>query len=163
MTGTDRQVNKGNMAMHRPGQGKIVRLSALGLLVILSLFLYVGLERFLNAYELGGILLLPNETYDITLPRAIGLLVAVVMLWFSWRWTQTKPKSVDFLVDVEGEMRKVVWPINPEGRTFGEKTRELRTSSFVVLGVVLFLAYTLFMFDAGFRLVFGLILGESGS
>jgi preprotein translocase subunit SecE len=150
------------MAIHRKEQGKIVRLSSFGLLLVMSLFVYFGLERFLNAYDLREPVYFSLAAYEVTLPRILSLVCAGVLLWFAWRWTHVKPRAVDFLVDVEGEMRKVVWPYNSEGRTFGEKTKELRTSSIVVVGVVIFLAYTLFLFDKGFSELMRIFLRTQG-
>jgi preprotein translocase subunit SecE len=62
--------------------------------------------------------------------------VAIVGAWFSFRIINY-PVFADFLVDVEGEMAKVSWPV----------TDELRRATAVVLVVMLLLSFVLFSYD----------------
>jgi preprotein translocase SecE subunit len=129
-------------------------------MLALALFSYQGISEVLSAYGLAeeSWQLLVVQGKSFYLANAVALFVALFVSFVAFRLVFFKPKPVDFLIDVESEMKKTVWPINPEGRTIVEKTRELRTSSFVVVCVVLFMAYVLFFMDKGLSLLMRTIL-----
>lgn len=66
----------------------------------------------------------------------VGLLVACTLA-VSVVWILNRPRSVDLLVETEGEMRKVSWP----------SRQEAWNSSMIVVITVLFLMGLLFCYD----------------
>jgi preprotein translocase SecE subunit len=54
------------------------------------------------------------------------------------------PRMVDFMIAVESEMKKVNW----------SSKREIMGSTWVVIGLTIFLALLCFLFDALFRMIF---------
>lgn len=146
--------------MHKPEHGRIARLSALGLMLGLSVFGYFGLQQFFSAYGLaeGSWILSTVSGMSITLAHLIAGSIAVVMSGTSIWISLLSPRCGDFLAEVEGEMRKSVWPLNMEAKGFMDKTHELRMSSTVVVFVVIFMAVVLACLDFGFERLMRVVL-----
>ncbi|MGE4159334.1 MAG: preprotein translocase subunit SecE [Planctomycetota bacterium] len=146
--------------MHKPEHGRIARVSALSLMLGLSGFGFFGLQQFLAAYGLAeGSWVLTNVSgMDVTLSHAIAAVLSLAMLLTSVWVCLFHPKAGDFLAEVEGEMRKSVWPLNMEAKGFMDKTHELRMSSTVVVFVVIFMAIVLACLDFGFERLMRVVL-----
>ena len=76
----------------------------------------------------------------------VPLLIFAFGAWIAYRLVNV-PAFADFLISVEAEMNKVSWP----GR------EELIRASFVVIGVMFFLAAILFVYDFIFSKLLKLI------
>lgn len=92
-------------------------------------FLHTQLVSKVDALEpaIGG-LVLPVVQVAVNGAFLIAMAVFVVGLLFLLRW-QRQEKVADFLIDTEGELRKVTWPTMPD----------VINSSIVVIVCVLFL------------------------
>lgn len=78
-------------------------------------------------------------------------IIALIGLWFCYRLVNIS-KFADFLIAVEAEMNKVSWP----------SKAELVRSAIIVIGVIVVLAFCLFVFDFLWRLLFqtlGIVYG----
>jgi len=137
------------MGIYKKGQGKIVRLCAF----ISSLLLVL-----LGCYELYKLPSLKSWWWqDILIPKAdrtyswferlgagvkpililaIGVFIVATYLLFL---VFNKPKVADFLIETEGEMRKVSWP----------KRKEYWTASVVVIVLIIVISLFLFAVDRG--------------
>ena len=82
----------------------------------------------------------PGELYGGA--AFIGLLVIGAM--FSYWIAYAKPKTSEFFIATEGEMRKVNW----------SSRREVMGSTWVVIGLSVFLALVLFVVDVFFSRIF---------
>jgi len=74
-----------------------------------------------------------------------GVVVGVIVFFGAllW-WLLNKPRIVDFMIATESEMRKVNWPT----------LREIRGSTWVVIGGTFLMASLLFVVDIAFALLF---------
>lgn len=138
------------MAIHKPTQGKLVRWTSFILLALFAVFTITSLGSFFEMYDIFRKPLVGGLTIAYVMSSILGILIAYVAA----RHTLLKPKSCDFLIDVETELRKVAWPIDVEAKNFMDKTQQLRTSSIVVFCVILFLAFALFVYDYVFNTIF---------
>ena len=75
-----------------------------------------------------------------------GLAVAVIAIFglMLFRLTSVKPKTVDFLIATEGEMKKVNWPAK----------REVIGSTWIVIACLIFFVAVLFSSDLLFQFIF---------
>jgi len=118
--------------IYKRGQGKYTRLcSAFGVTIVVGLGC-LQLYKKLQATDLG--------LWVETMVPA-GLFVVLGLLVF---WLVNKPSVADFMVAAEGEMKKVSW----------SSRKEIMVSTFVVIGVVIFMAVLLGAADFSFRLFF---------
>jgi preprotein translocase subunit SecE len=125
----------GFLAPHKPGQGFWTRLgTGIGAgLVILFLvnFLYNRLP------SVAG---LSKAEWPLYLVLAGLTLVLVLIAW----WLINRPRHADFLINTDGEMKKVNWATR----------RELIGSTKVVIGFMFLTAAVLF----GYDLIFGSVM-----
>jgi len=122
--------------IYKRGQGKYTRLcSAFGAAIIVGLGC-LQLYKKLQATNLG--------LWAETMVPA-GLFVALSLLIF---WLVNKPTIVNFMIAAEGEMKKVSW----------SSRKEIATSTFIVIVVVIFTAMLLGVTDLAFRLFFTQLL-----
>jgi len=102
------------MKSYKPDQGRMVRMACFWGLVMLLLFgcnfLHLQLSSYVDALEdpLGG-LVIPIVSIPLSGAFLISALVFLGGSLWIYLWQQ-KPKSADFLIEVEGELRKVTWP-----------------------------------------------------
>jgi len=127
------------LGIHKPGQGYWTRVltavgaGALGLST--AGWLWRELARVQTSFE--TVYLQGSAALLVT------LLTAAMVYWF----VGANPRSVDFLIATDGEMRKVHWP----------SRREVQGSTWVVIGVSLLIAAILFVADVVFAQFFTLI------
>ncbi len=120
--------------LYKPSQGRMVRQATfIGVCLVLAFgcfSLSVGL--------LGG--------YEQPVRVGVPLGVWVVLAWVAFRVVNV-PRFADFLISVESELEKVVWP----GR------KQVLQSTIVVIVTMLFLGVFLFGVDMVWRWFFSLI------
>lgn len=71
------------------------------------------------------------------------LLIAVIGGLLIYRWVGLKPRTVDFLIATEGEMKKVNWSTR----------REVTGATWVVIGLTFFTAVFIFIWDQIFYFI----------
>ena len=123
--------------IYKPGQGKYTRLVS-GLVVgtIVAFGCWRLYERLSAMVEnLWVISLVPVCVF--------GALAALIY------WLLNKPVLADFMINAEGELKKVNW----------SSRREVAVSTIVVIVVVVAMAVLLGATDMFFQLVFGHLLG----
>jgi len=121
--------------IYKKGQGKYTRSITLASVVAVAIFAAVALSDFLKGYELTK---QPFVRFGVP-----ALLVAVVGLLTGW--LTNRPKSADFLIATEGEMKKVSW----------SSKKEVIGSTKVVVITTFVLAVILFAVDFVFAYLFG--------
>jgi len=118
-------------ALYKPTQGRLVRQAT-----FIAIALTVAFGCFsLSAGPLGG----EGDAISIGVPLAIWL----VLCWVAFRVVNV-PRFADFLISVESELEKVVWP--------GKK--QVMQSTVVVIATMLFLGLFLFVVDQFWRILF---------
>jgi len=118
--------------IYKRGQGKYTRI-----ITFLGVMLIVVVGATLLSDELTVFRLNPLMRYGISTVLA----VAAAGLMF---WIVNRPKSADFMIATEGEMKKVSWSTR----------REIVGSTKVVLVTTVILAVVLFCVDYLFTLLF---------
>jgi preprotein translocase subunit SecE len=81
---------------------------------------------------------------DTLIPVVLFLLIG----WFVY-WVVNKPSIADFMIEAEGEMKKVSW----------SSRQEIIVSTTIVIVVVIILASFLGLVDLMFQLFFGKLFG----
>ena len=134
-TGPRDDASGGFFAPHKPGQGFWTRLGtgvAAGLIILFTVqFAY----RRIPAWT--------SLTRDDWALYAIVAGIAIVLAGLTW-WLINRPRHADFLINTDGEMKKVSWPT----------WRELIGSTKVVVGFMFLMAALLFTYD----IVFGTVM-----
>jgi len=117
-------------AIYKPGQGYWTRMmSAIGA-GTLTVAAGFWVSQQLEAVRMGGL--------DTVYLQAIGLALVMVPSGLLTYWLiYRKPRSSDFLIATEGEMRKVNWSTR----------REVIGSTWVVIGVSVIIALVLLVAD----------------
>ena len=122
--------------IYKRGQGKYTRLcSAFGAATIAGLGC-LQLYRKLQATDIG--------LWAETMVPA-GLFIGLCLLIF---WLVNKPTIADFMISAEREMKKVSW----------SSRKEIAVSTFIVIVVVIFMAFLLGVTDLGFQIFFDRLL-----
>ena len=134
------------MAIYRKGEGLWSRGASAAILFATALFGCRRLADALAGFGWGRSELLHTRLGVLTSGWvAAGALLAACGAGL---WTlMNHAKAVDFLVDMEQELRKVSWPVDRTRVDFSGRYRELTQSSLIVISSVLVLAATLFFYD----------------
>ena len=119
------------LEIYKKGQGKYSRSLTFAGVMLLGLAGAVALSDKLSAY--AG----PAVQYGVPSVLVVGL--AALMFWMV-----NRPRSAEFLIATEGEMKKVSW----------SSKKEIIGSTKVVIVATLMMAVTLYAVDAGFALLF---------
>lgn len=143
------------MTVHKPGQGMGSRIGILVLIVLFGMYSayswYAAYYNELAAH--GGAVSLVG---GVVLLLGFAGLAAYTALW--------NPKSVEFLIDMDIELRKVVWP---ETQPVFDPKAEAWGATYVVIITVIVFACFIALVDLGltavlqnqevglFRLLFG--------
>lgn len=145
------------LQVHKPGDGTITRLSLF--VVCLCFVLYTAhrfyyhwtaLRNFLlkNILDPIGLGVLLNWSVESGPARTVAMLGAILLfvlgLFASYYYIYVHTKAAEFLVQTDGELRKVTWPkvvpwFRPDTQVWGW--------TYVVLVVVVFLALYVFGVD----------------
>ncbi len=75
---------------------------------------------------------------------AVAVVVFSVFGWLGYLFIGRKPKSVDFLIATEGEMKKVNWSTR----------REIIGSTWIVIGLTAVVAVAIGVLDLGYSVIF---------
>jgi preprotein translocase SecE subunit len=116
--------------------------------------LVLALWACVNLYELISPPIIPSDQvwYDVDLlgvqfalswyliPPAVLFLIVAFVVWK----ISNKPKAAEFLIETEGELKKVSWPAKKEW---------VNSSMAVMVVIVIFVAY-LFAVDTGLTFLF---------
>jgi len=127
--------------VYKSGQGRYARIITFVGVIVIGFAGAVGLSEKLAGYPLTEA---PIVRYGVP-----TLLVAALGLFMFWM--VNRPKSADFLIATEGEMKKVSW----------SSRREIVGSTKVVIVAVFILAALLYGVDAGFAMLFR-VMGVMG-
>ena len=122
------------VGIYKKGQGYWTRLMtaiALGLIVLLGV---VWMWDLLATVRVGF-------AQTVYVQAAAAVVVIAVSGWFGYYLIGLKPKVVDFMIATEGEMKKVNW----------SSRREILGSTWVVIGLTIFIAIFCFSFDFIFQ------------
>lgn len=126
-----------SLAIYKPGQGYWTRvMSAVGLAVIVLM----GVNWLWGMLSTVRI----STVQTVYIQAAAVFIILVVFGALGYYIIGTKPRVVEFLIATEGEMKKVNW----------SNRREIMGSTWVVIGVTVFLAVLCFLFDSGFQWIF---------
>jgi len=120
--------------IYKKGQGKYTRFVTLASAVALAVFAAAALSEFLKGYELTK-----DPFIRFGVPSLIVAAIGLVTLWLT-----NRPKTADFLIATEGEMKKVSW----------SSKKEVIGSTKVVVITTFVLAVILFAVDLVFALLF---------
>jgi preprotein translocase subunit SecE len=120
------------MQIYKRNQGKYTRVATAVAVMVLGTWGCFGLAGKLAAYGIG--------TYvRFGVPLALLLALGALVLWMV-----NRPRSADFLIATEGEMKKVSW----------SSRKEIIGSTKVVIVTTFILAAILFMVDLIFATLF---------
>lgn len=117
--------------IYKRGQGKYTRLITLGSAVGLALIAGGAMSEFLKPYV--------NTYVRYGVPTIMVAAIAVLVLWIV-----NRPKSADFLIATEGEMKKVSW----------SSRKEVIGSTKVVIITTFIMSIILFGVDLAFIFLF---------
>ncbi len=120
--------------IYKKGQGKYTRMTTLLTAVSLAAIAAVSMSEFLTSYSVTQTPLI-RYGVPLLLVACVGLLVL---------WIVNRPRTADFLIATEGEMKKVSW----------SSKKEIIGSTKVVIITTLIMAMILFIVDLSFRLLF---------
>lgn len=126
--------------LYKKGQGYYTRMGTAigsGLLVVLGCY---ALYNKLEGITPGDII---TQNSKIWLQAGIPALVFLVFAWIVFKIVNS-PRSADFMIATEGEMKKVSWSTK----------KEILSSTKVVIVTVLLMAVLLAMVDVGFAKLF---------
>lgn len=127
-------------AIYKPGQGYWTRLMSALALSLLVLMGVIWLVKLLATVRIG--------TWEpVYIQAAVATVVMAVAGWLGYYLIGRKPRVVDFMIATETEMKKVNWSTR----------REIIGSTWVVIGLTVFLAIVCFGFDRGYQWFFQLL------
>lgn len=126
-------------AIYKPGQGYYTRMGTVLAVALLGLLGMNWLWQFVYR-PIGGI----NPSYVAAgTCILVGLVLTVITYWAVY----LKPRSSDFLIATEGEVKKVNW----------STPREIWGSTGVVIFTMIFLTIVVFVVDKAFVVLFSAI------
>ena len=148
------------MAIYRKGEGLSSRGGAAGILFFTALFGCRRLAGALDAsFDWARRSLVPTPLGSLTGAWVVAgtfLAACAAGLWI----LMNHARAVDFLVDMEQELRKVSWPIDFTQARFADRYRELWQSSMIVIVSVVVMGVALFLYDIVLGNGVSLILGS---
>ncbi len=131
------------LKIYKPGQGKNTRLwSGIGAGVIVALGC-LQLYNVLEAMEWAGLTEVGRMWVSSLIPVTIFIVLGLLIFWIV-----NKPAAADFMINAEGELKKVSW----------SSKREVAISTLIVIIVLFSLAALLGVSDVVFRLFFGWLI-----
>jgi len=130
--------------IYKRGQGKYTRLITFVAAMAIGVVGAVVLSNKLGGYDLTK---WPPIRFGV--PTAMVVVLAALMFWIV-----NRPRSADFLIATEGEMKKVSW----------SNRKEIVGSTKVVIVTTFLLAGILFFVDILFQVVFASlgVIGKTG-
>ena len=127
--------------IYKRGQGRYARTITFVASLVISVGAAAALSNKLSGY---GLTQGPIVRYGV--PSLLVVVIGLVMFW-----AVNRPKSADFLIATEGEMKKVSW----------SSRKEIVGSTKVVIVATFIMAGILYTVDAGFALLFT-VMGVMG-
>ena len=128
------------MNIYKSGQGYWTRLlSGIGFGVLILAFvawIYREMEVLKGYESITDVVIWIQLGLALVLISVLGLLL--------YRWVAVKPRTCDFMIATEGEMKKVNWPTK----------REVKGSTWIVIAFVVILVGILFSADLLFSSIF---------
>mgnify|MGYP003493835640 CR=1 FL=1 len=121
--------------MEKTSEMNLGRISILGLSLALAIYVGLGFHWGVDA-PLSG---------KITWGMVLGIAAGLAIFGTSYFFCMVNVKSVNFLNEVEGELRKVVWP---ESKPFAATT-ELWQYTLAVIGLMVVLVVYISIVDSG--------------
>jgi preprotein translocase SecE subunit len=94
-------------SVYKPGQGYYTRMGTVVGVSIVSLLGILWMWEYMKAWKVGGV----NPLYVAT---AGAIVIGGIVTYLMYYLVFVKPKSVDFLIATEGEMKKVNWSTRRE-------------------------------------------------
>ncbi|MHC5113762.1 MAG: preprotein translocase subunit SecE [Planctomycetota bacterium] len=128
------------VGIYKKGQGYWTRLMsaiALGMIVLMGA---VWLWDLLANLEVAFV----DRSKQVYVLATGAVILLAVAGWIGFWLIGRKPRVVDFMIATEGEMKKVNW----------SSRREILGSTWVVIGLTVFIAIFCFLFDRVFQQVF---------
>jgi preprotein translocase SecE subunit len=148
-------------SMYRAGEGRLTRYGALVVFLAAGAFSAYRWYLFAAGWEwLPFLGRLPRiGVYEVSWGHiGAGLLVFASAL-LGYRVAFVRPKTSDFLIETEIELRKVTWP---EWKPLFRSGTELWGHTYVVIAVVAALALYIFAVDTVFQAAVDLIFFRAG-
>ena len=121
------------MSVYKPGQGYYTRMGTVVGAAVISLLGILWAWEYMQGWKIGGV----NPLYVAT---AGAIVIGGVITFVVYSLVFTKPKTVDFLIATEGEMKKVNWSTR----------REVVGSTGAVIVTALVIAVFCYLIDIGF-------------
>ena len=126
--------------MYKMGQGMVSRVGIFVLTLMLGFYSGYSLHYSYGSGE-GGLL---NSVMILSI--LIGVAVAVAGVFISFR----VPVTVDFLIDMDVELRKVIWP---ETQPLFSQKAEAWGATYVVIVTVIVMTLFIYIVDMGLEKV----------
>jgi preprotein translocase SecE subunit len=126
--------------IYKPGQGYYTRLFSvigLGMLVLMGV---AWLWKLLANVRVGTL-------QPVYVQAAVAVMVLAITGWIAYVLIGRKPKVVEFMIATESEMKKVNWSTR----------KEIIGSTWVVIGLTVFMALYCFGFDHLYQAIFMLL------
>ncbi len=120
--------------IYKPGQGKHTRILTFVGVIVLAIAGAAKLSDKLNGYSATS-----SPAIRFGIPTAVVIILGWLVLWLI-----NRPKSADFLIATEGEMKKVSW----------SSKKEIIGSTKVVIVTTFIFAAILFGVDMVFTVLF---------
>jgi preprotein translocase subunit SecE len=130
----------GMFRQYKPEMGRYTRTGTFIGLLALIVWGAVFLDSRLSVYE-------GTEFWRLLITPGISIAVAVILSALAWRYTFAHPRSSDFMIATEGEMKKVSWSTR----------REIIGSTKVVILFTVLMAAYLFVVDLVFQGLFSAV------
>ena len=126
--------------LYKPGQGMLVRWIAFGLVSLMVLFGCHSLYSFVGTrsdWWMIVVFTFPVIDLAVTYGFLISTAVAAALCFVGYMFVVNHPKCAEFLIETEGELKKVNWP----------PRHEFLGSSFIVILSVMIISLYLMLVD----------------
>jgi preprotein translocase subunit SecE len=125
------------LSIYKRGQGRYTRLGSIAAGAVIVAIGCMQLYRTLDAADIV------NLWVETMVPAGLFLALSILFLWLA-----NKPNIADFMIAAEGEMKKVNW----------SSKQEIMVSTFIVIVVVIIMAFLLGVVDFAFQLAISWLL-----
>ena len=129
-------------SIYKPGQGyytRVISIIGLGLVVLMGVIWLVKLPLLANA-KIGAL-------EPIYIQAGAAVIVVAFFTWLGYWLFGVNQRVVEFTIATESEMKKVNWSTR----------REILGSTWVVIGLTIFIAVLCFCFDSVYQWFFQLV------
>lgn len=126
-----------NFKVYKKGQGKYTRLTTAAALMLIAAFGCWKIYQMLEAVTIA------NTSTKLWVQNLVPIVV-LAFLGFIVYWLLNKPLIADFMINAEGEVKKVNW----------SSRKEIIVSTYIVIFTVIFFAVFLGFCDVAFVTIF---------